>query len=128
MAPLMLMGCKGSTPANEQADPPASPAGFSGELDCPAGEEVGDAFWDYSPNPRGQTTDAVAWVRRHADGLDGSLDLTFLPTAGDLEDVVVATGEDGTALAFVAFGKDEGGRYYPTEAKACPSSGIEDFT
>ncbi len=127
--PLLFLGCGESTPTNEPTDPlSASRAAFSGTLTCPAGEDVGSATWDYGANPRGQSTDAVAWVRQHARGLGVNLTLTFLTTAGELENVVVATREDGTALAFVTFGKDGEGRYFPTDAEACPSSGIEDFT
>jgi hypothetical protein len=54
--------------------------------------------------------------------------LSFVDRAGDRDDVVVATRDDGVALAFVDFGVDETGRYYPGEAGACPSSGIEYFS
>ena len=129
VTPLLLLGCNESTPSNEPSDPhSASPTAFSGTLTCPAGEEVRAATWDYGPNPRGQTTDAVAWVREHAEGLDERLDLTFLMTAGGLENVVVARQEDGTPLAFVAFGMDAEGRYFPNVSESCPSSGIDDFT
>ena len=127
--PSLFLGCSGSAPTDEPTDPrSASGAGFSGTLTCPAGEDAGSATWDYSANPRGETTDPVAWVRGHARGLGASLTLTFLPTAGELEDVVVATRDDGVALAFVTFGEDDEGRYFPNEAEACPSAGIEDFT
>jgi hypothetical protein len=129
LMPPLLLGCTEAATTNRTADPPSSDApGFTGSLICPAGEDVGEAFWDYGANPRGETTDVVAWVRTHSRGLDAGLNLTFLPTAGDLRNVVIATGEDGVVLAFVVFGKDARGRFFPNGAEVCPSSGIEDFT
>jgi len=121
------------------ADPGAPPTGrrsasvddspvFDGELGCLPGEEDGAAFWDYGANPKGTIEEPVRWVRTSFVGLDPSLTLTFFEEAGGLDDVVVATNDQGRVIAFVEFGRDDEGRYFPNEAAACASAGIEDFT
>jgi hypothetical protein len=83
--------------------------------------------WDYGADENGFVDDPAAWVRDNGRGLDKDLTLSFLPTAGDREDVVIATREDGVVIAFVDFGREPPGAYFPIEAEACPSSGLEDF-
>jgi hypothetical protein len=128
LAVIVLSSCRDAVPPIDAAGNPSSQSpSFGGELVCPDGEEAGGAGWDYGPDPRGITRDAVGWVRTHATGIDETLTLALLTKAGDRDNVVVASRPDGTVLAFVDFGVDDRGRYFPGEAEACRSSGIEDF-
>jgi hypothetical protein len=115
-----------AAPSTVRTTPPTPHV--SSNLSCPDGEEPREAGWDYGADPRGFVTDPVAWVRKHARGLDPGLDVSLIDASADLEDVVVATTPDGTVLAYVDFNKDDTGRYLPVVAKACRASKIEDFT
>jgi hypothetical protein len=122
-----------------QPDPPSpgSPssvddnASFEGAVRCQPGEEDGAANWDYGPNPRGTIDDPVAWVREETIGLDPTLSLSFTEEfrgeTDSLDNVVLAKDEHGSVVAFVEFGRDEEGRYYPLYAETCASTGIEEF-
>ena len=105
-----------------------APEAFDGVLRCPAGEEHGEAFWDYGANPRGTIIDPGRWMRKNAVGLDPALALSFVEKVGDLEDVVVVMNNDGLTLAFVEFGRDQRDRFFPNHAESCSSTGIDDFT
>jgi len=104
---------------------------FQGRVQCAEGEEDGAAGWDYGANPRGTIEDPVAWVRESAVGLDPALELTFdEQVRGDvdsLHNVVLATNRQGSVVAFVEFGRDDEGRYFPNYAEMCASAGIEEF-
>jgi hypothetical protein len=45
-----------------------------------------------------------------------------------LEHVVLAKNEAGSVVAFLEFGRDDEGRYFPNDAEACTSSGIQGVT
>jgi len=108
-----------------------TPSPFDGELRCPAGEKDGWVGWDYGI-PRGTIEDPIDWVRQNAVGLDPALELSFVEEIRGPSDVfpnaVLATNKDGVVLAFVEFGQDENGRYFPNQALLCASTGIEEFT
>jgi hypothetical protein len=122
---VALAGCVGNDP---KPLPSRVEPVVEATLECPKGEDAGGVTWDYGAEPRGVTRDAAAWVRTHARGLDIELDVSFLPVAGQRENVVVAATPEGQPLAVVEFGVDDAGRYFPNAAEACPSSGIEDFS
>jgi hypothetical protein len=104
---------------------------FDGAVRCPAGEEDGAAFWDYGANPRGTIDDPIAWTRENAVGLITAVELSFVEeirgSTDVLENVVLARNEDGLVIAFVEFGRDDNGRYFPNSSESCASSGIEEF-
>lgn len=108
------------------------PEAFDGELRCQAGEEDGAVTWDYGANPKGRIQDPVRWFREHALGLDPELILSlveeFRGSADTLDDVVLAKNQDGLVVAFIEFGRDDKGRYFPNSAVACTSSGLQEFT
>ena len=108
------------------------PEAFDGELRCPAGEEDGAVTWDYGANPKGRIHDPVRWFRKNAVGLDQRLTLSFVEefrgSADTLDNVVMAKNEDGLVVAFLEFGRDDEGRYFPNEAVVCASAGIQEFT
>jgi hypothetical protein len=108
------------------------PEAFDGELRCPAGDEDGAVMWDYGANPKGRIQDPVRWFRQNAVGLDPKLMLSFLEefrgSADTLDNVVMAKNEDGLVVAFLEFGRDDEGRYFPNQAVVCASAGIQEFT
>jgi hypothetical protein len=108
------------------------PEAFDGELRCPAGDEDGAVMWDYGANPKGMIQDPVRWFRQNAVGLDPKLMLSFLEefrgSADTLDNVVMAKNEDGLVVAFLEFGRDDEGRYFPNQAVVCASAGIQEFT
>ena len=116
----------GSTSATVSPDP------FDGVLRCPAGEEDGAGGWDYGANPRGTIDDPIAWTRENAVGLVAGVELSFVEeihgSTDVLENVVLAKNEDGLVIAFIEFGRDESGRYFPNYFESCASSGIEEFS
>jgi hypothetical protein len=124
---IMPVACGRAGDPTTADDPSGNAPTFAGVLTCPDGEDAGGAGWDYGADPEGFVDDPVAWVRDNARGLEIDLTLSFLESAGDREEVVIATRQDGVVLAFVDFGQDPAGAYFPNEAEACPSSGIEDF-
>jgi hypothetical protein len=124
---LTLVPVQIAIPENGTGSPTSGPLTFAGELRCPAGEKAGGAIWDYGSDVRGTIVDPTTWVRESATGLDPALKLSFVKEAGDRDNVVLATSADGSVLAFVDFGVDKAGEYFPNDAEACPSSGIEDF-
>lgn len=129
---VMLLGCgdPGATPAVDGSE--SRPPPFEGAVQCDPGEEDGAAGWDYGANPRGTIDDPVVWMRDNAVGLDAALTLSFVEEVrGEtdiLENVVLAATEEGAVVAFVEFGRDERGRYFPNRSEMCASAGIEDFT
>ena len=108
------------------------PEAFDGELRCPAGEEDGAVMWDHGANPKGRIQDPVRWFRKNAVGLDPRLMLSFVEefrgSADTLDNVVMAKNEDGLVVAFLEFGRDDEGRYFPNQAVVCASAGIQEFT
>lgn len=122
----MLLACCGGDPGSPD-DATGDVPTFDGVLTCPDGGDVGGVGWDYGADPKGFVDDPAAWVRDNGRGLDEGLTLTLLATAGDREDVVIATRDDGAVLLFVDFGQDAAGAFFPVEGEACPSSGLEDF-
>ena len=108
------------------------PEAFDGELRCPAGEEDGAVGWDYGANPKGRIEDPVRWFQNNAVGLDPELMLSFVEefrgSADTLDNVVLAKNEDGLVVAFLEFGRDDEGRYFPNQAVVCASAGIQEFT
>jgi hypothetical protein len=126
---LFVMACGQPDP-----DPPSSVSdavSFEGAVQCQLGEEDGAANWDYGANPRGTIDDPVAWVREETIGLDPTLSLSFIEEfrgqTDSLDNVVLATDEHDSVVAFVEFGLDDEGRYYPLYAETCASAGIEEF-
>jgi hypothetical protein len=107
-----------------------TPSPFDGELRCRAGED-GWVGWDYG-DPRGTIEDPIAWVSENAVDLDPDLVLSFVDEIRGPSDVflnaVLATDKNGVVRAFVEFGQDEDGRYFPDQAFVCASSGIQEFT
>jgi hypothetical protein len=122
----------GADPSRVASGTPSVGASFEGTVQCQPGEEDGAAFWEYGANPRGTIADPTTWTRRNAVGLDPSLSLSFEEEAGGnvelREDVVLARNEDGAVVAFVEFGRDAEGRYFPNYAEMCASAGIEEFS
>jgi hypothetical protein len=114
------------------SDSSHEPEPFDGEIRCPAGEQVGAVAWDYGANPKGRIEDPVRWVRNNAVGLDPELALSFVEKfrghADTLDNVVFVKNDDGLVVAFIEFGRDDEGRYFPNAAEVCASAGIEDFT
>jgi hypothetical protein len=108
------------------------PEAFDGEIRCPAGEQDGAVGWDYGANPKGRIEDPVRWFQDHAVGLDPELTLSFVEQfrgrADTLDNVVMAKNGDGLVVAFLEFGRDDEGRYFPNDAVVCASAGIQDFT
>ena len=43
-------------------------------------------------------------------------------------ETIVVVVRDGAVLAWVEFGRDPRGRYYPNYVEVCASAGIQDFT
>jgi hypothetical protein len=132
-----VASCAERSPVS-RADPPpdgsATPsvvAPFDGAVQCQPGEEDGAAFWEYGADPQGRIDDPVAWVRENAVGLDPRLTLSFLEEFRGSTDVfpnlVLAKDDEGLVIAFVEFGRDEEGRYFPNYAVMCASAGIEEF-
>jgi hypothetical protein len=129
---VIAMAC-----AQPDPPPPGSPSSvsdnvsFEGAVECQPGEEDGAAFWDYGANPRGTIHDPVAWVGEETTGLDPTLSLSFMEEfqgeTDSLGNVVLAKDEHGSVVAFVEFGRDDEGRYYPLYAETCASTGIEEF-
>lgn len=120
---------KDPTPISGSAPEPEV---FNGELRCPAGEEDGWAGWDYGANPRGTISDPVRWFQENAVGLNPGLALSFVEefrgSVDTLDNVVFAKNDDGLVVAFIEFGRDDEGRYFPSDARMCASAGIEEFT
>jgi hypothetical protein len=106
-----------------------TPDPFEGAVQCQPGEEDGAQFWEYGANPRGTIDDPVTWVREETIGLDPALTLSFVEEfrgrTDVLESVVLAKDEHGSVVAFVEFGRDDGG--LPDYAETCASTGIEEF-
>jgi hypothetical protein len=117
--------------------PPATstaqqPQAFGGKLQCPAGEDDGAVTWDYGANPKGTIEDPIRWFRDNAVGLDPTLMLSFVEefrgSTDFLDNLLIAKNEDGLVVAFLEFGRDADGRYFPNEALVCASAGIQEFT
>jgi hypothetical protein len=100
-----------------------SPDPFDAAVQCRQGEEDGAQYWEYGADPRGTIDDPVTWVREETIGLDPTLTLSFLEEfrghTDVLENVVLAKDELGSVVAFVEFGNDDQGRYFPNYAEAC---------
>ncbi len=73
----------------------------------------------------------MRWVQNNAVGLDPDLTLSFVEEfrgrADTLDNVVLVKNNDGLVVAFIEFGRDDAGRYFPNAADVCASAGIEDF-
>jgi hypothetical protein len=99
-------------------------------VQCEPGDEAGATHWDYGI-PRGTIDDPIAWVREKAVGLDPTLELSFVDefrsSTDLLPNLVMATDDDGLVVAFVEFGRDDAGRYFPNHSESCTSSGIREF-
>jgi len=118
-------------PPGNESPAPSSPAPFDGRVQCEPGEESGAIHWDYGI-PRGTIDDPVAWVRHHAVGFDPTLELSFVDefrsSTDTLPNLVTAKNSDGLVVAFVEFGRDDAGRYFPNYGEMCASAGIQEFT
>ena len=106
------------------------PAPFDGQVREP-GEADGAIHWDYGANPRGTIDDPIEWVRDNAVGLDPTLELSFVDEFRSSTDIfpnlVMAKHDDGLVVAFVEFGRDGSGRYFPNQSEMCASAGIQEF-
>ena len=128
---LAVTACAQPDPPRRATSSVSDTVPFEGTVRCqPPAEEDGAAYWDYGANPRGTIDDPVAWVREESVGLDPALALSFVEEFRGEEDrldnVVLAKDEHGSVVAFVEFGRDDEGRYYPLYAEACARAGIED--
>ena len=129
----MLIASCGDSPRSRVKDTSVTPSPdpFEGTVQCQPDEEDGAQYWDYGANPRGTIDDPVTWVREKTIGLDPYLTLSFVEefraSTDVLENVVLAKDEPGSVVAFVEFGEDDAGRYFPNYAEACASTGIEEF-